>query len=217
MPVAAAGVMWLARQMRPVGNAQAAALGVIGLCVLLTSPWLFDPVNRGHEHVRTAARWFAQSTPPDALLIGNRRLHRVALCADRAFAEWPWYQGSVPELAEFLTLHARPVTYVAVDTLLMTTPPRPATFMEDLQAELGRQLEPVFSVPAPPGEAPDGNQAVLVPAGATELAFRSVFLGPPCLSVGRQTGRSTEGIGCGGPTAEIAPARRFSFETQVVR
>jgi hypothetical protein len=60
----------------------------------------------------------------------------------------------VPELVEFLASYARPNTYLAIDTLLMTTPPRPATFMEDLHSMLGSQLDLAFSVAAAPGEAP---------------------------------------------------------------
>jgi len=154
MPLAAAGLVYLAQRIRPQANFGFQLAAIIGLCVLLTGPWLLRPVNRGHEHVRAAARWFSENTPPDAFLVGNRRLHRVALCADRAFAEWPWYQGRVPELVEFLASYARPNTYLAIDTLLMTTPPRPATFMEDLHSMLGSQLDLAFSVAAAPGEAP---------------------------------------------------------------
>jgi hypothetical protein len=154
MPLAAAGVMYVACQIRPARSPNAIVAGIIGICALVTAPWLLRPVNRGDEHVRAAARWFAENTPSDALLVGNRRLHRAALCADRAFAEWPWYQGRVSELADFLRQHARPATYLAVDTLLMTTPPRPAGFMDDLRAALGRQLDLAFSAAAPPGAAP---------------------------------------------------------------
>ena len=152
MPLAAAGLVYLAQRIRPQANFGFQLAAIIGLCVLLTGPWLLRPVNRGHEHAMRRPVG-SRRTPTGRLLVGNRRLHRVALSAD-ALRRVAMVPGTRAGMVEFLASYARPNTYLAIDTLLMTTPPRPATFMEDLHSMLGSQLDLAFSVAAAPGEAP---------------------------------------------------------------
>ncbi len=100
LPVAAAGAWELAGRMRrrPAAEANDRTASrmvratnvaiVLVVCLVSTWPWLMRPINAGEEHVVATARWIEANTPPDALVVGDRRMHRVAVHANRAFEEW---------------------------------------------------------------------------------------------------------------------------------
>jgi hypothetical protein len=158
LPLAAEGIWWLAsrisvRAARTHPAARSVAIvAIVALCVLGTGPWLLRPINPGEEHIVASARWLARHTEPDALVVTDSRLRRVALYADRPFAEWPWWQGSVRRLAEFL--EDKPAGYFLVDVRHITSNERNPAFFEQLEAELSRRLELVHREPAPPHGPP---------------------------------------------------------------
>ena len=169
LPLAAAGLWWLARRIRsrvsrgarrpgtdteegaaygpqaPSPATRIAAVLVAG-CALLTSPWLLRPLGPGEDHVRDASRWLAAHTQADAVVVGDRRLHRVALCADRAFVEWGWWQGRTRDLAK--SLPAGQTRLFVVDTRHMSAiNPR---FLHELRATFGDRMKLLASFEAPP-------------------------------------------------------------------
>lgn len=93
LPLAAAGIWWLAWTFagrvpaRRVWRWRAIVI-IIAVSAACTSPWLFRPINAGEEHVRASADWLRDNTPAGALVAGDRRMHRVALHADRPFEDW---------------------------------------------------------------------------------------------------------------------------------
>jgi hypothetical protein len=117
LPLAAAGAWELAGRLgrrarateEPAGGGRAtAAVGpgiglavILALCVALTSPWLRRPINAGEEHVTATARWLRANTPPGAMIVGDRRMHRVATHADRPFEEWQRFRAA-PRAAYFV-------------------------------------------------------------------------------------------------------------------
>jgi hypothetical protein len=158
LPLAAEGVWWLADRISfRAGGTQTAArpavvIAIIALCVLGTGPWLLRPINPGEEHIVASARWLARHTEPDALIVTDNRLRRVALYADRPFAEWPWWQGSVSHLAKFLDKN--PGSYFVVDVRHITLPKRNPAFFEELKEQFGDQMELLHCEPAPPHARP---------------------------------------------------------------
>lgn len=93
LPLAAAGIWWLAWTFAgrvPARRAwrSRAIVMIIAASAACTAPWLLRPINAGEEHVRASADWLRANTPPGALVAGDRRMHRVALHADRQFEDW---------------------------------------------------------------------------------------------------------------------------------
>ncbi|MCH7870403.1 MAG: glycosyltransferase family 39 protein [Planctomycetes bacterium] len=93
LPLAAAGVWWLAWTF--AGRAPARRVWrtrtivvIVALSAICTGPWLLRPINAGEEHVVASAGWLRANTPADMLVVGDRRMHRVALHADRPFEDW---------------------------------------------------------------------------------------------------------------------------------
>lgn len=158
LPVAAEGVSWLSRRLgarlgRPNARTRSRlVVGIVALCILLTSPWLLRPINSGHEHVRRTAKWLAAHSEPDTPIIGDSRMRRVALYADRPFVEWRWWGGSVRYLAECLNDH--PEGCFLVDTRRITSAENNPAFFEDLDAWFGQRLELLHTDPAPPAARP---------------------------------------------------------------
>lgn len=148
LPPAAAGATWLSRRLAGrAGRQRVAAGGILAFCVAVTSPWLLRPINAGQRYVAASAAWVAGHTPAEALIVGDSRMRRVALCADRAFAEWPWWGGSVRHLARFLRQQDGAV-YFLVDVRHITLPSRNPRFFDELSQRLGRELELVHTEPA---------------------------------------------------------------------
>ena len=158
LPVAAEGAWWLSRKCAtrvggpPRAGRSRIVIGIIVFCVLVTSPWLLRPINGGDKHVRASASWLAEHTAPGTPIIGDSRLRRVALYADRSFIEWRWWGGDVRYLAECLEEH--PTGYFIVDVRHMTSPKRNPAFFEDLGAQFGQRLELLHAEPAPPPAEP---------------------------------------------------------------
>ncbi|MFQ5806531.1 MAG: ArnT family glycosyltransferase [Phycisphaerae bacterium] len=158
LPVAAAGAWWLADRIgrraatAPDALRRRAVVGIVTVCVLATSPWLLRPINPGEEHVIASARWLAEHTPPGTLIVTDSRLRRVALYADRPYAEWPWWNGGVRDLAAFLGKHAKdtPACRFVVDSRHITLPERNPTFFEQLDDQLGDRLSLLHTEPSPP-------------------------------------------------------------------
>jgi len=154
LPLAAEGIWWLANRIsvRAGGSHSAARSGaviaIVALCVLGTGRWLLRPINPGEEHVVASARWLELHTEPDALIVTDGRLRRVALYADRPFARWRYWQGGVHHLAEFL--NDKPTCYFLVDVKHITSDERNPAFFEQLEKEFGPRLELVHVEPAPP-------------------------------------------------------------------
>jgi len=154
LPVAAAGVWWLsgvvAQRLRAPAPAarRNVVIGVLGVTALATTPWLFRPINAGDEHLRACARWLREHTEPGTLIVTDSRLRRLAVYADRPFAEWPWWQGGVRHLAAFL--EGRPDCCFVVDVRHITSAGRNPAFFEQLAAQFGPRLELRHSAPAPP-------------------------------------------------------------------
>lgn len=154
LPLAAEGMWWLACKLRTPARAwrgltrPRAVVGIIALCALGTSPWLLRPINAGDAHVVAGGRWLARHTAPDALIVADGRLRRVALYADRPFAEWPWWQGGVDHLARFL--EDKPAGYFVVDARHITLPERNPAFFEQLEQQLGDRLDLLHTEPPPP-------------------------------------------------------------------
>ena len=136
----------------PCGVRSRLAAGIVALCVLLTSSWLLRPVNAGSEHVRASADWLAAHTEPGKPIIGDSRMRRVALYADRPFVEWRWWGGNVRYLAECLS--DPPAACFLVDTRRITSAENNPAFFEDLGAWFGRRLELLHAEPAPPAARP---------------------------------------------------------------
>ncbi len=145
LPLAAEAIWWLANRISVrTGGASTAArsgavIAIVALCVLGTGVWLLRPINPGEEHVVGSARWLQRHTEPDALIVTDSRLRRVALYADRPFAQWPYWQGGVDHLAEFLA--DKPACYFLVDVEYITSSERNPAFFEQLEEEFGRRLE----------------------------------------------------------------------------
>jgi hypothetical protein len=158
LPVAAEGAWWLSRRLatrlgRPDTLTRSRlVVGIVALCVLLTSPWLLRPVNAGSEHVRSTANWLAAHTAPGTPIIGDRRMWRVAMYADRPFIEWRWWGGNVRYLAR--CLHEHPEGYFLVDTGRITSAENNPAFFEDLDAWFGERLKLLHAEPAPPDARP---------------------------------------------------------------
>jgi hypothetical protein len=157
LPVAAEGACWLSRRIAERTRAvrgvtrSRVVVGIVALCALVTSPWLFDPINAQYEHVRASADWLAAHTTPGTPVIGDSRLRRVALYADRAFVEWRWWGGQVRYLAQCLREH--PAGCFIVDTRHMTLKVN-ADFFEDLASHFGERLELLHAEPARPPAPP---------------------------------------------------------------
>lgn len=153
LPFTAQGVWWLAGKLSAArtGGRGAAPGGIVVaiviVCVAATSRWLLRPINAGEEHVVASAGWLASHTAPDALIVGDSRLRRVALYADRAFVEWRWWGGNVKRLAE--CLEKKHAAYFVVDVRHMTLPERNPAFFEQLERHLGDRLRLLHAEPAP--------------------------------------------------------------------
>ncbi len=176
LPLAAEGAWWLSRGLAarvvrsPWLTRPRLVVGIVAFCVLVTSPWLLRPIHSGYERVRAAASWLAGNTPPDTPIIGDSRLRRVALYADRRFIEWRWWGGEVRYLAECLNEH--PTGYFIVDTEHMTSPARNPEFFEDLDGLFGQRLELLHAAPEPvsPDDRPREIRVYRYHAGATSTA-----------------------------------------------
>jgi 4-amino-4-deoxy-L-arabinose transferase-like glycosyltransferase len=151
LPLAAAAIAWLADQLairirQPAGAPHPRLVaGIVLICGLLTAPWLFRPLGGDDAHIVNAARWLAEHSAESDTLLGDRRMHRVALYADRPFAEWGWWRGSVKRLAADLD-RLRP-SFFAVDVAHMTDPALNPDFFADLDRLLGQRLELVHAEP----------------------------------------------------------------------
>ena len=158
LPPAAAAVHWIsARLSRRDGDAQriwqgGITVGIVLVCVIGTSRWLLRPINPGDAHVAASGHWLADNTPPGTLVVGDSLLRRVALYANLPFAEWPWWQGEVRHLARFLADKSGSI--FVVDVRHMTAAERNPVFFEDLDQQLGGQLELLHVEQAPPCTRP---------------------------------------------------------------
>ena len=156
LPVAAACVHWLAGRIGQRSGSslvrKRVATGIVVFCLAVTARWLFVPIGPGYEHVAASARWLAANTEPGDLIVSDNRLRRVALCADRPFAEWPWWNGGVGHLAKFL--RDKSGCYFLVDVTHMTSAERNPVFFEELEERLGPRLELIHSEAAPAGDHP---------------------------------------------------------------
>ena len=158
LPLAASGMYWLAGQIsrrltrsRTALRSRAVA-GVFAGCLAITGYWLVLPINTGEDHVRATTAWVAAHTPPDADIVTDDRLHRVALCADRRFVRWPWWSGDVRRLARFLEKrHSAAPCYFLVESRHMTLPERNPHFFEDFDRTFGDRMQLVHVEPSPPG------------------------------------------------------------------
>lgn len=164
LPTAAAGMRWIADRLATrQGVVRWHTLAVcIAICLATTGYWLLRPVNYEEIHIRDGARWIADNTPRGSLLVGDRRLHRVALVADRPFVEWRWWSGEPkyaqrlfaaldklsPELERGFADAPRRV-YLIVDAGHMTHKSRNPDFFADLETVFGEELTLVAEIPAP--------------------------------------------------------------------
>jgi 4-amino-4-deoxy-L-arabinose transferase-like glycosyltransferase len=150
LPLAAAGIAWLADRAdkRIPGKRDTVVVVLILVCVAATSRWLVRPINAAEEHVVAAGRWLAAHSDPGIPVVGDSRLRRVALYADRPFVEWRWWGGSVKHLATCLT--EQQTAYFVVDAWHMTQPERNPDFFDDLADRLGDRLVLEHVAVAPP-------------------------------------------------------------------
>ena len=155
LPLAAAGVWWIAgRIARRFSDHRRthrtrASIAILAGCAIALSYYLLVPSHRGDAHVRAAADWLAESTAPDALIVGDSRLERAALFAERPFAMWPWWGGGVHHLDKFLA--AQSDCIFVVDHRFITSPQRGnAGFFEQLAKQFGDRMQLLHTIPGPP-------------------------------------------------------------------
>lgn len=124
----------------------------LGVCLLAFAPWLLRPVQAGDDHVPAMGRWLAAHAPADAKVVATSRLRRVAVYADRGYAEWAWWDWQTRHLGRSLReLGASCVVLLDVDE--MTRGDRNPAFFDELErtpalslsAEVGAATEPGWS------------------------------------------------------------------------
>ncbi len=149
MPTAAAAIDWIAQRVADGALRRRLVVGQVAACALCAFPWLLRPINAGEEHVAATARWIRAQTPASAIVVGDSRMHRVALLAERGFVEWPWWGGDVEALARFLSAAQTPRWFL-VDVAHMTSQDRNPRFFEAFAARFANRAELVHVEPSRP-------------------------------------------------------------------